>query len=85
MEVNGQPHAWATLPRWKDPQVSIEEAGGWTPTSVCALWTTETSLAPVSIRTPDRPVRSWALYPVSRTEISLARVSIRTPDSPVRS
>jgi hypothetical protein len=54
MEVSGQRHAPAALPPEINP-VSIVQEAGWIPGPV---WTGAENLAPVGIRSPDRPVRS---------------------------
>jgi hypothetical protein len=45
-------------PGERDPVPIVQEAG-WAPGSV---WTTAANLAPMGIRSPDRPARSESLY-----------------------
>jgi len=45
----------------KDP-VPIEQEAGWFPRPV---WTAEKHLAPIGIRSPDRPARRKSQYPLS--------------------
>ena len=53
----------------KDP-VSIVQEAGWAPAPV---WTGAENVAPVGIRSPDRPARSQSLYRLGRTESERTR------------
>jgi hypothetical protein len=55
--VGGQRHAQPLYPRGKDPVPIVYEVG-WTPGLV---WTDAENLAPIAIRSPDRPARSQSL------------------------
>ena len=54
----------------KDPVPIVQEIG-WAPEPV---WTSTENLAPIGIRSPDRPARSQSLY----------RLSYRAQDLPVK-
>ena len=62
MEVSGQLYAPATLPllprHQERPIVPFEQEDGCGPQPVRTIWNTEKSLAPVRIRTTDRPACS---------------------------
>jgi len=56
--VGGQRHAQAASPPEKDPVPSVQEAG-------CApgpVWKGAENLAPIGIRSPDRPARNKSPY-----------------------
>jgi hypothetical protein len=61
MGVGGKRHSPAALPPGKDPVPIVQEAG-WAPGPV---WTDAEILAPIGIRSPDRPARSQSLYRLS--------------------
>jgi len=48
--MSSQPHVPAVLPRVKRCWVGLSEP-------ICTFWSKEKSFQPVSIRTPDHPVR----------------------------
>ena len=56
-----QRHAPAALLLWKRPVPIVEEAG-WAPGSV---WTGAENVAPIGIRSPDRPALNESLYRLS--------------------
>jgi hypothetical protein len=59
MEVSGQLHAAAALPRGNSPRYPLNKEAGWAPYLVFTLWSREEFLAPAGNRTP-------AIQPVAR-------------------
>jgi len=61
MGVGGQRHAPAAFTTGKDPVPIVQEAG-WAPGPV---WIGAENIAPILIRTPERPARSKSLHRLS--------------------
>ena len=59
--MGGQRHDPAVLPPKKDP-IPIVQKAGWAPGPV---WTGAENIAPIGIRSPDRPARRNSLYRLS--------------------
>ena len=59
--VSRQRHALAALPPGNDPVPIVQEAG-W---ETLPVWRGAENLAPIGIRSPDRPARAESLYRLS--------------------
>ena len=74
--VGGQHHAPANLPPGKTRYVLYRRLGGPTGPD----WTVVENLAPIGIRSPDRPVRSQSLYRLSYRGPFLCGRWVNVPD-----
>ena len=73
MGVCGQRHAPTALPPRKDPVLIVQEAG-WAPGSV---WTGAENLAPIGIRSPDRPASSSVAIPTELPDPLIHNLSFK--------